>query len=654
MVVGAYSNTFPYSFQAKPGGKAEGFAVDLLDALARVMNFKIRRVVLPGEEIKARFIAGDFDMLQLLSVGKGREAWADYSITVLNTQNIMMVRLQGARTPNKLQDLRGARFAVAGTGSVGDLFLRAWDPAAKITYTESPEQALRLLGSGEVDATLLSRLTAVSLIEKLGLRNVAELRDPAAYLEHHHAFAVHKGDTALLARLNEGLAILQRSGEYDQLHRKWLGRYEPAQFTREEVFSYTAVALAVALLIAVWAGLRQLALRRRIARQASDLAEQAELLSALYENVPLGMWVFDRTPQGSRVRSINRKASEFFGLASADVVGRMLSELRLVPEWADLLKTVLDGSVKRKGLVIEPRILPGSQRHLMVTHVPLAPRPGGMQRLCVLVEDVTERWRLDEEIEQGRRLRAIGELVGGIAHEFNNLMTPVMLKVGDVSSTHPDDEELQGDLAVVSQAVQRAANLTARLLTFGRKGERKTESLPLVTVTEKVIHLLRPTIDERIALENAVAHDLPPLVFNATDLDQILINLLLNARDTLIEKLAVRESATWRPCIRISAAQLRPDSVEWPLADPDRVLTGWRRITVQDNGLGISPAVRERIFEPFYTTKCVGQGTGLGLATVWHQVTAAGGRIDLETTLGEGSVFNVLLPVWARPTEPRA
>jgi len=651
IVVGAFSNTFPYSFQKEPGGPVEGFAVDLLDALAKVMDFKIRRVVMPGEAIKQRFIAGEFDMLQLLSSSKGREAWADYSVTVLNTQNVVMIRLQGDKTPKKLEDLRGARFAVAGAGSVGDLFLRAWDPAVKATYADSPEHSLKLLTSGQVDATILSRITVASLIEKFGLHNVAELRDPAAYLEHYHRFAVHKGDAVLLARLNEGLAILQRSGEYDRLYRKWLGRYEPAHFTREEGITFVAVVLALALLIASWVGYRQHKLRLRIAKQAEDLAEQGELLTALFENVPLGMWVLELAPEGARLRTLNQRAIEDLGLERASAVGRFVHDLTLSSDWANVCKAVLKEADRNRGIIVEKHTLPSAHRHLLVTRVPLTTRPGGFPRLCVLVEDVTERWRMDEEIARGRRLRAIGELVGGIAHEFNNLMTPVMIKVDDLRRTRPNDNELQADMSVVFSAVQRAADLTSRLLMFGRKRERSADALALFTTVQGALDLILPTLDRRIILENRVPENMPPLAFSASDLHQIIVNLVINARDTLMEKLTGGQASRWTPHILIEAVLLPPTAMELPPTFTERTLRGWRRLTVRDNGMGILPDVRERIFEPFYTTKRVGKGTGLGLATVWHLVTDAGGCIDVDTVPGEGTAFHVTLPDWPLPDD---
>jgi CheY-like chemotaxis protein len=173
-------------------------------------------------------------------------------------------------------------------------------------------------------------------------------------------------------------------------------------------------------------------------------------------------------------------------------------------------------------------------------------------------------------------------------------------------------------------------------------------------IAEGCFDLLRHTVDRRISWECLIPDDLPPLYFNATDLNQILLNLLLNARDALMERLSGRNPANWTPKIIVEAAPLPADAHQAPPGPPGRTILGWQRLTVRDNGLGMPPEVVERIFEPFFTTKDVGKGTGLGLATVWHLVNDAGGSVKVESVLGAGSAFQILLPVWPATEKPKA
>src|SRR4029079_1665674 len=161
---------------------------------------------------------------------------------------------------------------------------------------------------------------------------------------------------------------------------------------------------------------------------------------------------------------------------------------------------------------------------------------------------------------------------------FNNLLTPMMLKTNELQLDRAHDGKLQADVSVIARAVQRAAELTRRLLTFGRKTETRSESVGLAAVVMGAFDLLRPTMDRRIVWENAVSPDLPPLFFNATDLNQILVNLLLNARDTLEDKLAAHPPASWSPHIRVEAIHLPPEAAQLSRRQHvDRQPVGWER-----------------------------------------------------------------------------
>ncbi len=647
LVVGGSTDSYPYSF-VDESGQVRGFCVELSDAVARTMNLRIRRITLPGKVLNERFRAGDFDLLQNYSQSPEREAYVDFSVPYLTLQSCLYVAKTGSPI-HTLADLNDHELTIVSSGSVAEAYVRAQGLRPRIRLVGSAEEAVMRVERGQSPAVLVSRLTAVTMIERLGLKNVQAFGEPLpADYDFRHSFALHKGDAPLLAQLNEGLAILHRTGEFDRIYRKWFGKIDAPGVTREELANYVAGALAIALLAAVWGWVRQRSLSKRIAGQAAQLAEKEALLQALYDNIPMAMCVLENEPGGERVLAINRQAEEHFGVPVRQAAGRPLAEFNLEREWAGELRELLRRELAAGEFVREERRLAVARKNFVFTLVPLAPGSAGHARVCVLAEDVTERRSLDEELAQTRKLRAVGELVGGIAHEFNNLLTPVMLKAGEIQLDWAQDSKLQQQVTVIIQAAQRAAELTRRLLTFGRKGDSRAESVRLSAVTAGCFELMRSTVDRRIIFESAVPEDLPPLWLNATDLNQILLNLLLNSRDTLLEKLS-RQSGGWTPCIRVEAKALSSDSAS-PMTVPlRRPPLGWQQLTVSDNGLGMTPAVRERIFEPFYTTKEVGKGTGLGLATVWHLVSELGGRIELETIPGEGSTFRLLLPVWPAP-----
>jgi CheY-like chemotaxis protein len=205
------------------------------------------------------------------------------------------------------------------------------------------------------------------------------------------------------------------------------------------------------------------------------------------------------------------------------------------------------------------------------------------------------------------------------------------------------------------RAIEHARDLTKRLLLLGRKSDDKKELLDLNALISNNIEQLKHTIDRRLKLDFGVAENLPLLYLNRTDVNQVLMNLILNARDALMEKMAKEGDSDFRPAIHVEATLVKCRSrapAVSPQADGvtsvEPALTQdvclWQRLSVRDNGTGIAPENRERIFEPFFTTKKVGDGTGLGLAIMWNVVLNMGGWIEVDSTIGKGTTFHIYLP----------
>lgn len=291
----------------------------------------------------------------------------------------------------------------------------------------------------------------------------------------------------------------------------------------------------------------------------------------------------------------------------------------------------------------------GSWRWLLVGVITVNDGAGRPVRVVGSHTDITDLKRRDGELQQSRRLRAIGELVGGIAHEFNNLLTPMLLQTTMIQDGIAPGGSIKEQLKPVIAAITEARELTQRILTFGRRASVNPETLDFVAVVNDNLELLRHTIDRRVRIELVPVAEPMWVLQSRTDVAQIVINLVLNARDTLLERAAAQPPAGWSPSITVEFTTVQKNGTGPVNGHSGAGPTRWHRLTVGDNGMGMSDEVRERIFEPFYTTKEVGQGTGLGLATVWHLIKTMGGRVEVDTAVGRGSSFHVLLPATAAP-----
>ena len=268
-------------------------------------------------------------------------------------------------------------------------------------------------------------------------------------------------------------------------------------------------------------------------------------------------------------------------------------------------------------------------------------RAGQERFYTVVIRDITERAQAaealrqrEDQLRQAQKMEAIGRLAGGIAHDFNNVLTAILGYSELVAQELPEHSASRSDVEEIRKAARSAAALIRELLAFGRKQVLQPVVLDLNVVVTETENLLRRLIGEHIILELTLAPRLAFVLADRSQLEQVLLNLAVNARDAM--------PSGGRLQIRTSVVPASAIAVEEGAALP----TGFHvLLSVTDSGQGMTDAVRARIFEPFFTTKAIGQGTGLGLATVYGIVSQSGGYVWVESSPGHGATFHVSLPV---------
>ncbi|MCI5112930.1 MAG: ATP-binding protein [Marivita sp.] len=262
----------------------------------------------------------------------------------------------------------------------------------------------------------------------------------------------------------------------------------------------------------------------------------------------------------------------------------------------------------------------------------------GKVLLVAVLNDATELKSLEAQFVQSQKMQAIGQLAGGVAHDFNNLLTAISGHCDLLLLRHDAGDPEYGDLVQIHQNANRAAALVGQLLAFSRKQTLRSERLELRDILSDLTYLLNRLVGEKVELELRQSPTLPPIRADKRQLEQVIMNLVVNARD------AMSQGGT----ILIETDQR---IVERPLKQGRaRVPSGsYVVVRVQDEGIGIAPDKLEKVFEPFYTTKRTGEGTGLGLSTVYGIVKQTGGFIFVDSTPGKGSVFTLMFPVCDDP-----
>jgi len=336
-------------------------------------------------------------------------------------------------------------------------------------------------------------------------------------------------------------------------------------------------------------------------------------------------------PIDYRFIALNPAFEEMTGLKASAVIGRCVREILpgVEPKWIKLY-----GEVVRTG---EPRSFEDFSRELNKHFEIVAFRPKPGQFAC-LVRDATARKQLEVQLRHSQKMDAVGQLAGGVAHDFNNFLAAIMMHLSLLHDTSGLSAEVKGSLKELESEAKRAASLTRQLLMFSRKQEMQICATDLNDQITNILKMLRRLIGEHIKL--VFTSESKPLWINADPgmIDQVIMNLCVNARDAMPQG--------GRLTIEASAMNLSSTDV---LGDAESRSGNFACMTVSDTGCGMDAATLNRIFEPFFTSKEPDKGTGLGLATVYSIVKQHLGWINVKSTVGQGSVFRVFLPTCAAP-----
>jgi two-component system, cell cycle sensor histidine kinase and response regulator CckA len=383
---------------------------------------------------------------------------------------------------------------------------------------------------------------------------------------------------------------------------------------------------------------REVEVRRGRARAQEALQRSEAQYRSLVDGAVFG--IFQATAEGHFV-TVNQALVTILGYASADDLLQVgWAPLHDDPEVAAALirrsydRTLLAGEEaiwhRKNGDQIRVRL---SGR--------LIEEPHTRRSLSeVMVEDITEQHRLHEQLRQAQKMEAIGQLAGGVAHDFNNMLTIILGYSGMLTEQIGPDKPIGQDLRDIRAAAERAAALTKQLLAFSRKQVFSMVAVDVTHIVRTVKPMLQRLLGERITITTALADDLLPVMADIAQLEHLLINLSVNARDAMPDGGALSFTTA---NVTLDAAFIREH--------PGATIGPHAMLSVADTGIGMSPAVQARIFEPFFTTKESGRGTGLGLAAAYGTVKQLDGYIQVESYPGRGSTFKVYLPKAARTAE---
>jgi PAS domain S-box-containing protein len=378
-------------------------------------------------------------------------------------------------------------------------------------------------------------------------------------------------------------------------------------------------------------------LERRVEERTAELAASEALVRTFFQHSPECHAVLVEDKRSFRFQEINPAMLRLFAMTRAEVVGRRMEEV-LGPEKAADLNRHLEVCLRDGGPYRYERMHDGKIVEAVATAVPSG--NGEARRVIVSARDVSERRRLEEQLRQAQKMEALGQLTGGVAHDFNNMLTLILGGLDTIDRqlaqlpAAPAKARIERAKDMALQGVQRARALTGRLLAFSRRQALAPQAVDVNAMVGGIGDLLQRTLGEPISLKTILATGIWNAYVDPNQLESALVNLALNARDAMPRG----------GRLIIETADRRLDANE-AAAFAERVEAGeYVTITVMDTGVGMDAETLARAFDPFFTTKDVGKGTGLGLSQVYGFCRQSGGHVQIESEPGHGTTVRMFLP----------
>ncbi len=638
--VGVETDLAPISMIG-PDGQPQGFAIDLITAIAQEMQFSVEFVQRPRLQMFEDFDTGRVDALGNVVHTTEREKTMAFSVTDLELRNTVFQRGDGPKI-RSMADLQNLRI-VGIANSHGYEYLRHHGLAQHFIGVPTVRDGLRAIDEGRADATVATRLFAAEAIKDDHLTNVVTLPLELPELTYGFHIVLHPDDRIRLAAINEGLMRIRANGAYDKIYEKWIGPLEPRPIHWKDLQPYllpSAVLLAAILGVMLW----QRRMLRLLAEQTEAVRRSEQRLMLVLEGGDHGLWDWDiATGQIER----NNRTPALLGYTEAELPATHSAWLELIhPEDRASVEAAVHQVTlaTHDSFAVQYRIKAkdGQWRWInsrgKVLDRDEEDRP---RRAAGTHTDVTAQKRMEEErvafqqkVLEAQKLESLGLLAGGIAHDFNNLLTVILGQATFMRIAGDDANTVENAVQQIESAARRASDLCRQMLVYAGGGSFSMQTVDLNSLLTGMAPLLRHSVRKDAHLEFDLAGDLTPIEADPTQIRQIVMNLVINASEAL---------GAAGGTIRVVTAMRAPTHPEMREAVYLSELPPGPRVclSIRDDGCGMPAAVRAKIFQPFFTTKFTGRG--LGLAAVLGIVRAHRGTFAVQSDPGAGSAFTLFL-----------
>jgi len=654
-IIAAVPADFPPTFFKDSSGKPAGFAVDVMNELARRSGLTVEYVY--GEAwdgIQNMVLRGEADLIPGLTIDSNRQDLFAFT----NSIEYLPANLIVGSENHTVKGIAPGLSIGVMKASAAESFLKNNKTINLKTYTSLQKLLFELL-SGSVDGIVTTTPNVMKLAIEAGIDNKIKVVG-APIIELKRGIALRKGDSALLARLNKAIGEFAGTAEYKNIYVKWYGKPKPYWTTQRVAATFAGILVVIVALLGWWFWAVTSRLNRELKQSLEekeeerskldvavvDLQRSEERFRELFRNIVDPVYISDSK---GKILAVNDQACRTLGYSQAELLACSISELDAVANSSEKVSEQLAGVPKERSATFESahRRKDGSVFPVEV-HVGIITYDG-QSAIMGVARDITERKRAAEErrkIEQqmlhAQKLESLGVLAGGIAHDFNNILTAIIGNADLALMRINKESPAVDNLHRIEQAAARAADLAKQMLAYSGKGKFVVEDIDLNCLLKEMLYMLEVSISKKAVLRLNTHQHLPLVEADATQIRQIIMNLVINSSEAIGDRSGVIAITTG--CMDCDRSYLKDVWLDENLSDGLYVY-----LEIADSGCGMDGETLSKLFDPFFTTKFTGRG--LGMAAVLGIVRGHKGAIKVYSEEGKGTSFKILLPASDRPSE---
>lgn len=625
----AGDKNFPPFEYLSESGVYNGFNIDIMNAVSMETGLKIEYYPMTWHEAIEALNTGKVDAIQGMKYSPLRDKFYEFSEPYLTSSQGIFV-LNKNMYIHELADLEGRKVALQKGDIANDLLSRL--ERTRFLTTESQEEAIQLLLEGEVDAFVGNRITGQYFIQRKNsqtmIKIVGEPIEPTDY-----GVVVLESNKELLNIFNKGISKIKRNGIYEKIEKKWFGEYVFLSSVKlQKALFYLKIGLSVIIIIFLIVLWWNRILKKEVARRTNEITainnQLAEKMEQLEDNLHFQQQLLDSTygclitlDQSGKISMINRNAANYLQIGGEDsgqaVFATIIAEIIPAKEILDVLE---NGGVwiSKETTWSTPASNASNQEKRIISYsiIPIRLASGVTTGAIISFQDVTEQRELEKKMAREDRLRSLGQLTLGIAHEIRNPLMSIQTSTELLPKKIDNLQFRQFFVKHIPEEIKRLNGLVNDLLDYARPRKSNPVRFPVGPLIDSILRLYQPACNEK-GIEIVHVQERPVYAYaDMQQIKQVLINVMMNAIEAVDESGKITVQSGYR--------------------------NGFAIIEVEDNGKGMDEEEANRIFEPFYSSKA--SGVGLGLSISYQLIKQNRGSIEVKSSTGSGTRMAIQLP----------